>query len=104
MSNLFWSGYSKQERHEAINTLQAIVSKYGSITDFKPFSDVQITLVIETEASKIEALYEALNQTIGMDDYDPGMALLRNEITLFLTVSFAKGTGNLRIEIPAVPG
>lgn len=33
-------GYSNEERHGGINTIQRIVSKQGSITDFKPFSDM----------------------------------------------------------------
>ena len=104
MKNLFWSGYIHQDRHTAINAIQHIISKYGTITDFKPFSDLALTLVVEIDSSKIIALYEALKSNMGIDGFDPAEMTSQKETTIFLNITFTKGTGDLKIEVPAVPG
>ena len=104
MKNIFWSGYSNEERHAAITTIQHLVLKYGSITDFTAFTDIALTFIIETEASKVNALYDELKTNLSMDSYDHAHTPLKKETTIFLNVTFSKGTGDLRIEAPAVPG
>ena len=54
MENIFWTGYSNDERHTAINKIQSVVSKYGDLVDFKLFSDISLSMTIEIEEFKIE--------------------------------------------------
>ncbi len=54
MKNIFWTGFSDDERHIAINKIQNTVSKYGDIVDFHLFSDISLSMAIEIEELKIE--------------------------------------------------
>ena len=56
MENIFWTGYSNDERHAAINKIKCVVSKYGDVVDFKLFSDISLNMKIEIDESKINKL------------------------------------------------
>ena len=49
MENVFWIGYSNEERHSAISKIQSIISKYGDVVDFKIFSDISLSIKIEID-------------------------------------------------------
>jgi hypothetical protein len=104
MENIFWTGYSNDERHASINTIENVVSKYGDIVDFKFFSDISLTMAIEIEEFKIDTLYNELANTIRMDKFENLNAVSKKERKVYLNVTFTKGTGNLAIEVPNVPG
>jgi hypothetical protein len=104
MESIFWKGYSKEERHATINLLQTIISKYGNVVDFHLFSDVSLSMTIDIESNKIEALYEALNQCIEIEKNEYSNSHSPKEVNVFLNISFAKSTGNLKVEVPMVPG
>lgn len=104
MENIFWTGYSNNERHASINTIENVVSKYGDIVDFKFFSDISLTMAIEIEEFKIDALYNELANTIRIDKFETLNAVSKKERKVYLNVTFTKGTGNLTIEVPNVPG
>lgn len=104
MVNIFWTGYSHDERHTAINTLKHIVSKYGDIVDFNLFSDISISIKIEIEEFKIDELYKDLCSFIGMDKFKSLNSTAKKERTIYLNVTFSLASGNLKIEVPSVPG
>ena len=104
MENIFWTGYSNDERHASINTIENVVSKYGDIVDFKFFSDISLTMAIEIEEFKIDTLYNELANTIRMDKFENLNTVSKKERKVYLNVTFTKGTGNLAIEVPNVPG
>lgn len=104
MQNIFWSGYSNTERHAAIDKIKSVITKYGDMVEVKFFSDISLTMVIEVEECKIDSLYDELSDKIGMDKFAYLNSTAKQERTLYLNVTFAKGTGNLAIEVPAVPG
>jgi len=104
MENIFWTGYSNNERLSAISNLKEVVGKYGDIIDFKFFSDVSLTVVIEIEARNIDKLYMELVEHIGMDKFKYLNSNSKKERTVYLNITFTKGTGNLIIEVPPVPG
>lgn len=104
MKSLFWTGYCNADRMIAISEIEKIVSGYGYIVDFRQFSDISITIVIELEESKVDLLYLALSRYMSMNDFEPINSDSTVECSVFLNTSFASGTGDLRIEIPAVPG
>lgn len=104
MDNIFWTGYSNDERHSSMSAIKSIVTRYGNIVDFKLFSDISLTMVIEIEEFKIDKLYEELVNNIGIDKFEFLNSSSRKERTVYLNITFSKGSGNLIIEIPAVPG
>lgn len=104
MKNIFWTGYTNQERHTAIDKIRRVVSKYGYIIDFHLFSDVSLSMTIEIEEFKIDKLYDDLNEKIGIQKWEYLNSISKNERTVYLNITFAKGTGNLKIEVPSVPG
>lgn len=104
MNTDFWTAYSNDERHIAINKIQSVVSKYGDIIEFKFFSDISITFIIEIMESKIGKLNDELRDVIAIDKYDNHNSTSQKEKTIYLNITFTKGTGNLKIEVPSVPG
>ncbi len=104
MEKIFWTGYSNDERHAAIQKIQEVVSKFGDIVDVHLFSDISLSMTIEIEEFKIDKLYTELNKIIGMQKSEFLNSNSKKERTVYLSITFAKGTGNLKIEVPAVPG
>jgi hypothetical protein len=70
MTSIFWTGYSNHERHSTIDAIKTIVAIYGDIVDFKFFSDISLTIVIEIAESKIDNLYDELMNNLGMDKFE----------------------------------
>ena len=104
MENIFWTGYSNDQRHASINTIKTVATKYGDIVDFKLFSDISLTMTIEVKEINVDKLYNELADTIGMDKFDYLHSTSKKERTIYLNITFTKSTGNLIIETPAVPG
>jgi hypothetical protein len=78
MKNIFWTGYCKTNRISAISEIQKIVINFGYITDFKQFSDISLTIVIEVEERKINSLYLAIKEFMHLNDFE----LLNSELPL----------------------
>jgi hypothetical protein len=103
----FWEGFTNVERLEAISEIQKVISNNGgSIINFNRFSDMALSLMLEVEANKVIALYEALNKFMTVSGLPEGY---QNENTIqdikvFFNITFGQSTGNLIIEVPQVPG
>ena len=104
MQNIFWTAYSDQERHAAINQIQALVAQYGDLVDIRLFSDISITMTIEIAECKIDKLHMALANMMSMDAVALLDAYSTKERTIYLNISFLHATGDLKQEVPAVPG
>lgn len=104
MKNIFWTGFSNDERHIAIHKIQNTVSKYGDIVDFYLFSDISLSMAIEIAEFKIDKLYEELSKVIGLEQAEYLNSISTKERKLYLNITFAKGTGNLKIEVPTISG
>jgi hypothetical protein len=104
MDNIFWKAYSNDERHAAIPVIQQAVSKYGDIVDSQLFSDVSLNLKIEIDELKVDELYDQLCGIMGLDKFEYLHSTATRERTIFLNITFNKGTGDVAIEVPAVPG
>ena len=104
--SLFWAGVCLKHRIEGIQEAEQIIDSYGFITDFKQFSDLAVSISIEIEAGKVMPLYNALALTFKMAGFkDLGVAISDKTATIILfNLSFARGSGDLRVEIPSVPG
>ena len=104
MENIFWKGFSDDERHAAIHKIQSVVTKYGDIIDFHFFSDLSLSMTIEIEEDKIDKLYGDLNGIIGLQGHGELHSIVKKERTIYLNITFARGSGRHEIEVPSVPG
>jgi hypothetical protein len=104
MKNIFWTAYSHEERHLAINTIQDIVSQHGDIIDFKAFSDISLTITIEIKESEVDLLYGKLKDKTIMNQFEYLDSGSPRERILYLNITFIKGTGDHRSEILSTPG
>jgi len=109
LSNRFpvihWKGISKDDRHNAIFKIEEITNKFGSITDFRMFSDLEISFKIEIGISKVNQLYTELSTCLNLNENNKELpSNLNKECLILLQVTFVKGKGNLKIEVPNVPG
>ena len=104
MQNVFWTAYSNQSRTAAISQLEEIISRYGYIVQFQPFSELSLSIQIEIAESRIDALYASLEKQMRLDAFEKLNSASDRERNLFLNVTFIKGSGDLKIEVPAVPG
>jgi len=104
MNTIFWTGYCNNERIIAISKIEKIINSYGYITDFKQFSDISLSIKIELEELNIDKLFNALKDYMSINDFEKINSSSNRERLIFLNVTFVKGTGDLRIEIPAIPG
>jgi len=89
MGNIFLTGYCKDERHKAINEIQQLVALYGDIIDFKFFSDISLSMVIEIKEFKIDELYDDLRNKLGMNKFEYMNSISQKERTVCLNISFA---------------
>jgi len=101
---VYWSGICHEERISAINHIEECINNFGFVMDYKFFSDFSMSMIIEIEERKMENLYHDLAKIIALSGYDKFDAESTKECTILLSISFTKGTGNLKIEVPAVPG
>lgn len=104
MENIFWKGYSNDERNSSMIAIQGVIAKYGDIVDVNLFSDISLTMTIEIDEFKIDRLYDELSAIMGMDKFERLDSISKKERTIYLNISFTRATGNLIIEVPSVPG
>jgi hypothetical protein len=106
-NKLNWEIFSNQERNSVIDDLKRIISSNdGFIVNFNFFSDLSLSLTVEIEERKIENLHNALRSEVTISEL--GHRKLNKESMkewwLFVNVNFNKGKGELKINIPEVPG
>lgn len=89
MGNIFFTGYCNDERHKAISEIQNAVSKYGDIIDFKFFSDISLSMVIEIKELKIDELYNDLRNKLDMNKFEYMNSISQKERTIYLNITFA---------------
>ncbi len=104
MNRFFFSGFYDKDRLSGINEIKDIVNKYGFVIDFKMFSDVSMSLSVEIEERKIDALSSKLKEILKLDDFQNLNTESKNESLVLLNVTFNKGQGDLRRSAPAIPG
>ena len=104
MERYYWVGYCKENRIVATEKIAATINEYGCMLSANIFSDLAISFTIEINRNKVIALYNALNSYIRLKEQEMADSESTEEITIMLNVTFAMGTGSLRIEVPSVPG
>ena len=103
MQKLYWKGISHDDRIKAIGEITATIDKHGIILNFQRFSDIILSLVVEVEADKLNSLYDCLCKILILEGFDRNTPILPGCYTLFLNITFSKGTGDLEIEVPNIP-
>ena len=99
-----WEAFCRKDRIAAISETENIVNRYASILDFHRFSDIALELTIEIDNSKAEALFKALNAIMTVTGDVPTASEANKESLIYINMRFAKGTGDLSIPVPEVPG
>ncbi|SFF99505.1 hypothetical protein [Pontibacter chinhatensis] len=104
---LNWQVFTEQERNKAIEDLKGKISSHGGyIVNSTFFSDLAISLTIEIEENDILKLYASIQEsmTISESGFDNLNVNAGNEWWIFLNVTFRQGKGDLKIDVPNVPG
>ncbi len=101
---IYWTGICSETRNGGLNQIKDCIDTYGFITDHHFFSDISIGLRIELEERKIASLYLALCKILTMDSFEYGETGSIAERTVMMNITFTQSTGNLKTEVPAVPG
>jgi len=103
---LNWSAYSGKSRNELIEKIKnAISANDGSIINFNMFSDLSLVLNIEIPEDRILDLHNGLKSFLTISDIpSPDIQNTKKDWLIFLNISFGRGMGDLKSEIPDVPG
>ncbi|MCP4442672.1 MAG: hypothetical protein GY810_27515 [Aureispira sp.] len=107
LKKLNWTATSNEERVIAIEKIKNVIDENdGIIVNFNMFSDLALALSIEIEENRIVPLYKDLNSILNISEFDAEKtrATSTREWLIFMNISFSKGTGNFKTEIPDVPG
>ena len=105
MKKFYWNGTCLEDRISGITRIRKVIDEYAVILTFKKYSDLSIGFLIEIEGMKIGTFHRQLKKIVEVADpkqFSPSDQ--RNSYLIFLNISFAKGTGDLKIDVPAVPG
>lgn len=102
--SIFWTAVTARDRITVIQDVENIIGKYGFITEFKEFSDLGINICIELGKNKLSELHQALKTALSINELQAISSEAPSELTVYLNISFLKGHGDLKIEVPAVPG
>ena len=103
MKKLYWTGYSNKAMVSSISEIEDIILAYGFIIDFKRYSDISLSLIVEVAGWKIEKLHQNLSQYMRMSNLEITGEQSEKENLLFLNITFS-GTGRIKFEVPNVPG
>ncbi len=107
LKKLNWEIYSNKDRNTVIDAIKAkLLTSETCIINSSMFSDLALSLSVEIEQNKVTALYEALSSIVTISDLDLNNINTNSskDCLIFINVSFTSGTGDLRIEMPDVPG
>ena len=104
MKTYFFSIICRSNRYVALAELERCIAAYGFVTDFKFFSDLSASLQIELQQKNLEPLKTSIAAIAHVESDELHMGKPEVECTLFCNITFAQGTGELTIDVPAVPG
>jgi len=104
MKRYYWNGISKDERIKSISEITTIVDRFATIINFQRFSDISLSLVIEIEEYKINNLFIGLAEVMFIEGFDHTLSDSNAECIILFNITFTKGTGDLKYEVPQIPG
>ena len=101
MERFYWTGYCNKNRFQALPEIEKIIGSFGYILDFKEFSDISISMIVEVEQQKIAAFYESLQTYLKLNHVDFPTTASTDDCVVLLHISFTSGSGTVRKEVPA---
>lgn len=104
---LNWQVYTNDDRNEVIENIKNTISACdGSIMNFNMFSDLAMSFSIETEEHNIIELHKDLSTILKISDFDQKRINQnsKKEWLISMNISFGRGKGELKKDIPAIPG
>ena len=104
---LSWQAFSNSCRNEVIELVKNTISKNdGYIMNFNMFSDLAMSLSLEIEENKIANLHNSLKEILSLSELESETinSTSTKEWMIFINLSFNQGKGDLKFEIPSVPG
>ncbi|NUN10414.1 MAG: hypothetical protein HUU54_14665 [Ignavibacteriaceae bacterium] len=104
MKRLYWRAIGKSGRIETINDISTAIYSCGYISEFKRFSDISLSIIIEITGKNIPTLTEKISKLSGLDHGNINSISEDEQYIILLHLSFPEAAGNLEIEVPAVPG
>ena len=107
LKKLQWQAFTNEDRNSTIEKVKEVISgSDGYITNFHMFSDLALSLSIEITENSIHELHKALGNVLTVSEFNPEdiRPTSKKEWLLFVNISFGRGTGELKKEVPAVPG
>ena len=104
MKRYYLTAYCTKDRYSGISDIEKAVSSFGFISEHKLFTDISLGLVVEINENKISGLYKELKRIVSLKEKPGAWEQSGKNCVLLLNVTFTKGTGELEIEVPDVPG
>ena len=107
LKKLNWTCYTNKPRLSVIENIKEVISSSdGYIMNFTMFSDLALSLSVEIPEDDIVSLHNALSAIVTVSPIDSAVDIgnSKKEWLVFMNISFSKGTGELKIETPDVPG
>jgi hypothetical protein len=104
MNKYYWSGISHANRLKAIGEITDIVDKSATILNFKQFSDISLSLILEMEENRVNDLKIRLKEILLIEGSEPESQSSTHNCMVLFNITFSKGTGDLKMEVPEVPG
>jgi hypothetical protein len=104
LKRFYWKGICSEDRLKGISLIRDQINKYGFIIDYRFFSDISISMIIDIEERNIKSLYEDLIKLIKISDHHELTSDSKTECEILFSITFTEGTGNMTFEVPSVPG
>lgn len=101
---IYWSGHTAESRINTIQRLEESIARYGFIIDFKYFSDLAMSIQVETIGRKVLPLYHDLQGILTMELFEQDFPEPEAEFTILPHIAFSAGHGALKVDVPEVPG
>lgn len=98
---------SKGDRFRDVDLIEKAISRCGAYIDqFSKFSDLAMGLTIEIEEKDIARLYEDLKTLVHIAEPLPENLSTdsEKEWLILMHISFVRGSGDVALDVPMVPG
>jgi len=103
MLKQYWTCICPGDRTAAISAINLIAARFGTIIQFQRYSDLELSLLMETVSGSVHQLFEALQEHMHTEGYSWQDEQGPAAVYIFLRVTFASGRGDLAIEVPNLP-
>jgi len=104
MKSYYWSGICTSDRINALDQITIIADRYATILNFQRFSDISLSLILETEEYRLTDLLSSLKNIMLLDTDDKNWSDSETKCIVLLNITFTKGSGDLKLDVPNIPG